>query len=295
MSGIDILYWFQSLRTPALDKLMLLITDLHSETIYILVLPLIFWLLDKRAARQLVAVFALGMWANDVLKGLFHTQRPFFSHPELNPPPHAIETATGSAFPSGHAMNPLMFWGQVALIWRRPWLAWVAGIGIILIGISRLYLGVHWPLDVLGGWALGALALWFFTRSANFWRGEGQSLGRQLAFAIALPLVALVVSLAMASGSDLHTVVTMVGAYMGLGIGFALEEQFVGFNPRAGGFISQLLKVIVGFALIMGIRVGVKAVFGDSDLVSFLRYVLIGLVATYLLPLLWSRVVTKNR
>lgn len=294
MSGIDILHGFQSLRTPVLDQIMMLITNLHSETVYILLLPLIFWLVDKRAARHLAAVFALGLWANDVLKDLFHTERPFRSHPELNPPSGAAETALGGAFPSGHAMNPLMFWGLAAWYLRRPWFSWLAGIGVLLIGISRLYLGVHWPLDILGGWVFGGIALWFFIKTAHFWRGEGQSFGQQLAYAILLPLVALGIAVKVAPG-DIHTVLTMVGAYMGLAVGFALEERFVRFDPRVGSVASQVLKVLVGFALVMGLRIGIKALFGESEPVTFVRYGLMGLSATYLLPLIWTRFVTKGR
>lgn len=294
MSGIAILHWFQSLRTPVLDQIMMLITNLHSETVYILLLPLLFWLVDKRVARHLAAVFALGLWANDLLKDLFHTERPFLSHPELNPPPGAIETATGGAFPSGHSMNPLMFWGLVAWYVRRPWFSWLAGITIFLIGISRLYLGVHWPLDILGGWAFGAIALWLFVKTVRFWRAEGQSFGQQLAYALLFPLVAMTISILTAPG-DIHTVTTMVGAYTGMAVGFALEEQFVRFDPRAGSILTQVLKVLVGFALIMGLRVGVKALFGESEPVTFVRYLLMGLSATYLLPLIWSRFVTKGR
>lgn len=294
MSGIDILHWFQSLRTPVLDQVMMLITNLHSETVYILLLPLIFWLVDKKAARHMAAIFALGLWANGVLKDLFHTERPFLSHPELNPPAGAVETATGGAFPSGHSMNPLMFWGLAAWYLRRPWFSWLAGVAIFLIGISRLYLGVHWPLDILGGWVFGGIGLWLFIKTARFWRAEGQALGQQLAVAILLPLVALGITLLAAPG-DLHTVLTMVGAYMGMAVGFALEEQFVRFNPRAGSLISQVLKVLVGFALIMGLRVGIKALLGESDPVTFVRYFLMGLSATYLLPLIWTRFVTKGR
>lgn len=292
MSGITILHWFQSLRTPGLNQIMMLITDLHSETVYILLLPLVFWLVDKRFARHLAAVFALGMWANDVLKDIFNTQRPFVNHPELNPPDGAIETALGGAFPSGHAMNPLMFWGLAAWYVKRPWFSWLAGIGIFLIGISRLYLGVHWPLDILGGWAFGGIALWFFIKTAQFWRAEGQSLRQQLAYAILFPLGALAIAVVVAPG-DIHTLLTMVGAYMGMAVGFVLEEQFVGFDPRAGSIVSHLLKVLVGFALIMALRVGVKALFGESEPVTFVRYFLMGLSATYLLPLLWKRFVTR--
>lgn len=294
MSGIAILHWFQSLRTPLLDQIMMLITDLHSETVYILLLPLIFWLVDKKAARHLAAVFALGLWANDVLKDLFNTQRPFVNHPELNPPKGAVETALGGAFPSGHAMNPLMFWGLAASYVRRPWFSWLAGIGIFLIGISRLYLAVHWPLDILGGWVFGGIALWFFIKTARFWRAEGQSLGQQLAYAILLPIVALAIAVVAAPG-DIHTVLTMVGAYMGMAVGFALEEEFVHFDPRVGSAISHVLKVLLGFALVMGLRVGVKALFGESEPVTFVRYFLMGLSATYLLPLIWTRFVTKGR
>jgi membrane-associated phospholipid phosphatase/uncharacterized membrane protein YuzA (DUF378 family) len=295
MSGIAILHWFQSLRSPGLDQLMLTITDLHSETLYILILPLFFWLVDKKAARHLAAAFAVGLWANDLLKDLFHTERPFRSHPELDPPPHAVETAVGGAFPSGHAMNPLLFWGLVAWYMRRPWFSRLVGVAVFLIGISRLYLGVHWPLDVVGGWLFGALALWFFIRTASLWRADGQSLRTQLLIAVLLPLGALGLAFSVTSAEELHTVVTLVGAYMGMAVGFALEEAYVQFDPRAGSVVSQVLKVVVGFALIMGLRVGVKAILGDSELANAIRYFLIGLSATYLLPLLWRRFVTNAR
>lgn len=294
MSGIDILHWFQSLRTPSLDQLMLLITDLHSETFYIVLLPLLFWLVDKRAARHLAAAFALGLFANELLKQLFDTQRPFHSHPELNPPKHAVETAPGGAFPSGHAMNPLTFWGLVAWTWRRKWLTAAVAVVVFLIGISRLYLGVHWPLDILGGWAFGAIGLWFFIRTARFWRGEGQGFGLQLIVAILFPLVALLLAILFVSPDAMHNVLPMAGAYMGMGVGFALEERYVDFDPRAGSVLTQVLKVALGFGLIMAIRVGVKAALGDSDPVTLIRYFLMGLSATYLLPLIWNRFVTRG-
>ena len=69
------------------------------------------------------------------------------------------ETGGGYAFPSGHSQTPLVFWGAIADHVRRRGSPGSAGILVFLIGFSRLYIGVHWPLDVIGGWAIGLVVL----------------------------------------------------------------------------------------------------------------------------------------
>ncbi|HWI52599.1 MAG TPA: phosphatase PAP2 family protein, partial [Symbiobacteriaceae bacterium] len=259
MSGLEIIRAVQSLQSPALDWFALRITNLHSETVYLVALPVLLWLYDKRFARYMVSVFLLGYWANDVLKELFHTNRP--SPDDVR----VIQPETSYAFPSGHSQNPLMFWGALAVQMRKTWLTVLLGIMVFLIGFSRLYVGVHWPLDLIGGWVIGALMLWGFVSTYNFWVGEGMSLGRRLFWAVAVPSVCLGISVAAGMAPPLTEVKdaaghfwVMAGAYYGLWIGCVLEEEFVGFEPRRGGLFTQAAKVVIGLVLLVAVKEGFK-------------------------------------
>ena len=98
-------------------------------------------------------------WLNMILKDIFLRPRPDFSLAFLH--------ASGFSFPSGHAMNSTAFYGMIAYLiiityrdWKVKTLAIIAWLGLsILIGFSRIYLGVHYFTDVAAGWAAGVLWL----------------------------------------------------------------------------------------------------------------------------------------
>ncbi|MGE5676181.1 MAG: phosphatase PAP2 family protein [Mycobacterium leprae] len=285
MSGVAILRAIQSIHSPSLDLLFYAITQLHNETFYILILPLLLWLYDKRFARYMVSVFLLGYWANNMLKFAFHTARPSPNDVRVIHP----ETGGGPAFPSGHSQNPLMFWWALALHFNRAWFKWLAGIIILLIGLSRLYMGLHWPLDVLGGWAIGALMLWGFQVTMGFWTGQGMSLRQKLCWAVAIPVAGVLLA-PLAIPSPLpKDVWVMGGAYMGFWVGSVLEEHYVGFNPRRGSVVAQVMKVIVGVVLIMAVKEGFKLILPANGIGDFIRYSLVALMATLGAPWLFHR------
>ncbi|HWI65861.1 MAG TPA: phosphatase PAP2 family protein [Symbiobacteriaceae bacterium] len=289
MSGIEIIRAIQSVHSPLLDKIALAITDLHSETIYLLVLPLLLWLYDKRFARYMVSVFLLGYWANDVLKDLFNTARP--SPDDVR----VIRPEPSGAFPSGHSQNPLMFWGALALQARKTWLTVLLAIMVFLIGLSRLYVGVHWPLDLIGGWTIGAVMLWGFAATQGFWMGQRQSFGRQLMWALVIPSVCLAISIALgmapsltlASDAASHFWIT-VGAYYGLWIGCVVEEEFVGFDPRRGGWGVQIAKVVVGIVLLLAVKEGFKLFLPDTTLGDLIRYFCVALMGSFGAPMIFN-------
>lgn len=291
MNGVEIIRAIQSIHTPLLDSLFGFITNLHHEMIYILVLPMLFWLYDKRVARYMFSVFALGFWTNDVLKSIFVASRPDPAEVRVL----FAETTHGKAgFPSGHSQTPLIFWGALALQLNRRWFWWVAGVLVFLIGFSRLYLGLHWPYDVLGGWAIGVACLVGLHLTRPFWAGDRQSLPVRLFWAVALPVAALgVTALVSPHGLDELTM-TMVGAYTGLLAGSALEEALVGFDPRRGTVLSQALKVLVGLVLVLAVKEGFKFILPDVPVGTMLRYFLVAVTATLVAPWLFHRFITAT-
>jgi membrane-associated phospholipid phosphatase len=264
---------------------MKLITQLHSETIYLVVLPILVWLYDKRFARYMTSVFLLGYWSNDVLKGIFHTARP-----SPNDVWRGVEESS-PAFPSGHSQNPLMFWGALALHVKRTWITVTVAIGIFLIGFSRLYLGIHWPLDVVGGWAIGAIMLWGFTVSYDFWVGTNMKLGARLLCAVGIPVAAVAISMALGQAPALSTAKDaagqfwiVAGAYLGFWVGSVLEEEFVGFDPRRGNVLIQIVKVVVGIVLLLAVKEGFKLFLPATALGDLIRYFCVAFVGVFVAP-----------
>jgi undecaprenyl-diphosphatase len=151
----------RELASPPLDVLMLGITSLGSTPVLTVLVSLVVVVLAARGrqAEALVAAAALGgtLALNEGLKRLLERSRPVLEW---------AEDASGFGFPSGHAMNSTVVFGALALIVWRLWgpRAGAAALAlslalVVLVGSSRIYLGVHWTTDMLGGFFAGAAFL----------------------------------------------------------------------------------------------------------------------------------------
>jgi membrane-associated phospholipid phosphatase len=118
----------------------------------------------KGKAREAFGFIALCLAALALvfgLKGVIDAPRPGTVDPSVIQ--YAVETS--SAMPSGHALASIVILGWVWLRGSRSMrlLAVIASF-VFLIGLSRVYLGVHYPSQVIAGWAIGTLILWVFSR-----------------------------------------------------------------------------------------------------------------------------------
>jgi undecaprenyl-diphosphatase len=161
--GVDrrILNLVATLRTPALDQVMYVVTFLgNAQTILVLALVAVIVALLARQWKEAV-LFVLAIGAStlffSLLKLLVHRPRPLLEDARI--------VQGGFSFPSGHSSLSATFYGTVAYLLirstKRDGLRVLIGSGaallVLLIGVSRIYLGVHYPSDVLAGWAAGAL------------------------------------------------------------------------------------------------------------------------------------------
>jgi membrane-associated phospholipid phosphatase len=156
-----VLQWFANRRTPFLDDVMLEITTLGGGVVLImmvLIASVFLWQTNHRWSVYLLMLGTLGAKLfNTLLKTSFNRPRPSVVE--------GITEVHSLSFPSGHAMSSMAVYGCVAYLVGRlepkPALkhsVWaIAGVVILLIGISRMYLGVHYPSDVIAGY-LGGLA-----------------------------------------------------------------------------------------------------------------------------------------
>ena len=158
--GIEVVLWFQQF-SPALDLPFKLLTFMGQEEFFLLLLPLLYWCLDRRTGARLVVLFLFSSYLNAVIKILGAQPRPLDYAPDRVQP---LWEQGGYGFPSNHTQSAVVVWGYLAAQFRRTWLWVVAGLLMVLIPLSRVYLGVHFPTDLLGGYVLGAIVLLLYLR-----------------------------------------------------------------------------------------------------------------------------------
>ncbi|RKX87548.1 MAG: phosphoesterase PA-phosphatase, partial [Spirochaetes bacterium] len=151
----SILLFFQNIANPVLDFFFELITMLGEKNILIAGIAWMFWNVDKKKGFILSFTLLFSLFLNAVLKISIHNSRPFEVIPEILG--KRVQTATGYSFPSGHTQGATTFYLVLSLILKKRWI-YITAIAIsLLVALSRIYLGVHWPVDVIGGLVAGAV------------------------------------------------------------------------------------------------------------------------------------------
>lgn len=259
------LYLLESIRFPALDWLMQGITELGSEVLFLVAALLLFWCLDKRKGYYLLAVGFFGIVINQFLKLLCRIPRPWVRDPEFTIVESARTGATGYSFPSGHSQTAVGTYGVLAVTEKRRWLrgVWIAL--MLLVPLSRMYLGVHTPADVLVA-AGTALALVFLLRPVVY--SEKKWAFPALLGGMAVCAVSFVLYVELASfpadmdGENLaHGVknaYSLLGALLGMLLAYTLDEKYTHFPVKAVWW-AQLLKLSLGLGATLAVRMALKA------------------------------------
>jgi membrane-associated phospholipid phosphatase len=188
--GVAFTIAFQSLG-GWLEASMKFFSFLGSEDFFLIALPLVYWCIDSTLGLRIGVMLLFSSGTNNLFKLAMHGPRPYWVSAGVQ----GMASETGFGVPSGHSQTAAGVWGIAAASHKRTW-AWVAAsLIVLLIGLSRLYLGVHFLHDVLLGWFLGGLTLWAFIK---FWdpiaaRLKKMTMGGQilLAFAFSLAMVLL--------------------------------------------------------------------------------------------------------
>ncbi|MCF7803725.1 MAG: phosphatase PAP2 family protein [Candidatus Marinimicrobia bacterium] len=272
---MDIIQFLQSFRNPILDVLFKSLTFLGNEEFFVLLLPIAFWTWRKHDMQRLTFLLLISFAINALLKNAFGLPRP----------PEAVHLvhAEGFGLPSGHAQGAIVLWGYFALLTEKRWLRISLGVLIGGIAISRLYLGVHYPGDVLAGLAIGGLWLWIFyifaPKMESGWRSP------------LLSTIIMIVVLCVTFMSFTTTALggTVGGLAMGMLAGLLLEHRFVGMVPE-NRFGHQLGKILLGISGIVILYIGLKTGLPDFYVYRAARYAAIGLWISLAAPWIFVQV-----
>lgn len=299
-----------------LTPFMQFFTSLGEEEFFLLIVPVVFWCASPGIGLRMGLLLLISSGLSTVFKLVIHGPRPYWTDPRVI----AFTAESSFGAPSGHSTNAASVWGGLAHLHGKKWVWLAVTILVFLIGVSRVYMGVHFPHDVLLGWFLGAVVLLAFLKLekpvAAWLNGFALPAQVGIVFAASVTLVLSGVLARLLLGSwelppgwvaaavkaapeaepihplSLSDLVSHAGALLGLGLGVLWLPHVDGFDS-GGPLLKRATRVVLGFVGVLLIWRGLGMLLPDGeDAVScafrYLRYALLGLWISALGPMMFT-------
>lgn len=257
---MEFLRLLEEIRTGWLNGIMLAITHLGSEIIFLAVALIFFWCVDKTRGYYLMSVGFVGTILNQFLKLFCRIPRPWVQDPQFTIVEQARAGADGYSFPSGHTQSAVGTYGSIAYTSRNRWVQVLCVAVAALVAFSRMYLGVHTPMDVGVSVVIGVVLI--FALRPLFYKENGKYIPWMLGFMTVLAVgFLLYVECNPFPGdmdgenlaSGMKNAYTLLGALLGMIVVYIVDEKWLHFPIKAVWW-AQLLKLVLGIALVLGVK-----------------------------------------
>ncbi len=272
----EIIKSIQSVASPALDIIFQIITMFGEEFILIPIVALIYWCINKEMGYWLCWCSAMGNLVVNSVKGIFKIERPIGLEGIRT---LRESTATGYSFPSGHTQNAANVYTALARAVNRKRFWAIAIILPLLVGVSRLYLGVHWPMDVAAGYFIGIcvpLVLWLiYRRLANH---------KSLLFLIS----SLIFTPFCFMTGDIADFWKSFGFAVGLAAAAYIETKFINFEVE-GSIKTKTIRFCVGMLLVVAVYGSMKLLLPSGNVIAFVRYFCVPVTAIAVCPAVFKK------
>lgn len=302
--SLEVTEWLQE-NYSQLDPLFKAVSSFVRFEVYLAIIPLVYWCLEKGLGRSLAYLVTVSNMVNEILKAAFRDPRPYWTGDVTG----LAEEETYGA-PSGHAQTATVLYIYLAFWFRKSWV-WVIALTLVFLTcLSRIYLGVHDIEDVLAGVLVGIFVLFIYYLWARFaaeWFAN-RILGQRLLIALTIPaaLAAIYVAILFILGEPEYSVpwdklinnaeiisrsnvARAFGGLSGLSIGFLLEGSRVRFLV-AGPIWKRGLRYIFGISVTVFLWAGLKAILPEEPewldiILTVFRYSLVALWIAYYAPM----------
>ncbi len=271
-----ILEFFESIRFEPLTLIMTIVTMMAEGLFTIGILAGLYWCIDKKAATRLSWCVLFSLVGNGIIKNLVKMPRPFDVRDIV---PLRSETATSYSFPSGHTQTATSFWTSAILVIRTKAIKIVGIIIILLTAISRMYLGVHWPMDVIGGVVFGVILVWAASKVLD----EESNITKSHVIGTS---ICLLIFLCISVDADLYK---SAAALWGMSLGVYIEQNHIKFIPYQSKKV-QIKKVLIGILGLAVIYIGISGLLPDVKVIDIIKYALIMLWITAGAPYLFKKI-----
>ncbi len=294
---MELLYALEKIRTPFLDTVMGLVTNLGGEAVFIAAAIIVFWCLNKSCGYYMMTVGFAGTIINQFLKLWFRIPRPWVKDPSFTIVESARAEATGYSFPSGHTQNAFAVFGAPARFYKSSALRIAFILLIALTAFSRMYVGVHTPLDVGVSLIVGTVLVFVIY---PFFRDMDKSPKKvYIIFGIFILMAAAFVAFVELYdfpadidpdnyAEGLKNAYMMLFCAIGLLLTFYIDRRYVRFQTQAVWW-AQIIKVVLGLGILLALKAVLKApllaLFGGHSAAHGVRYFIVILFAGIVWPM----------
>ena len=278
---LDILMYLQSIRNELLTSIFTFFTICTEVPVITVLTGILYWCINKKAGQRTLFALCGSLNINASVKNFVKMPRPIGTEGLES---LRVETATGYSFPSGHTQTATTFWTSMIYLFRKLWIYIVGLIMILGAGISRLYLGVHWPMDVIVGWIFGIALSILFIKLFNYIDNSKNY------YILVLLMIIFGFFTYFVGGEDLYK---MFGLYTGFAIGYMVEDTYINFsteneNRRKNIFAKtssrnkvlnqKILRFIVGIISLLAVYIFISyiedilIVSNDEVIINIIEY-----------------------
>lgn len=276
---LSILQFFQSVRSPILNVIFLIFTISTELPVLILFTTAIYWCINKKHGQKILFALVGNITLNTGIKEFVRAPRPIGVE-GINS--MRTSTATGFSFPSGHTQSATAFWVSIMTIFKKGWVYLLGTVMILGVGISRLYLAVHWPIDVFFGWIFGIIFTIFMGKVFDY-------VDNNKAYGVLLLMLILFVAAVFLVNSTEY--IKILGLLTGFVLGYIVEDKFIQFETgqtkkrinfstganktRKNKIIINLYRFIIGISTLAISYVGLKYIMPGGYIFDYIRYTIV--------------------